>query len=176
MNLAQVAPLGPNRPSTLCFSPRRSSTSTMCPCIRNTTPSRVCHPLHSCTRYSAHQSYSGSYIINPELPGSPLAHTAFYGSVRRHGRHRCMKSNVTPNATFHTRHGQISLNLATAGGTNVPNKTYVQMSSRHGRINVNMVRAGCFSTLHTDRMLTSAQFALQPDKHICLEIMTRHGK
>lgn len=105
--------------------------------------------------YSKHNSITGSYIINPELPGSPLAHTAFFGKrCDKHGR--SMKSNITPNASFHTRHGQISLNLATAGGTNVHNKTFVQVSSRHGRVNVNL-------------------FALQPNKHICLEVMTRHA-
>ncbi|KAI0091481.1 hypothetical protein BDY19DRAFT_628613 [Irpex rosettiformis] len=104
--------------------------------------------------YSKHNAIAGSYIINAELPGSPLAHTAFFG--KRHGRGNYMKSNVTPNASFHTRYGQISLNLATAGGTSVSNKAYVQVSSTHGRVNVNM-------------------FALQPGKHICLEVVTRHA-
>ncbi|KAI0339677.1 hypothetical protein BDW22DRAFT_1486762 [Trametopsis cervina] len=104
--------------------------------------------------YSKHNSITGSYIINAELPGSPLAHTAFFGGRRKRGK--CMKSNITPNASFQTRHGQISLNLATAGPTDTPSKTYVQVTSRHGRVNVNL-------------------FALQARKNICLEVVTRHA-
>ena len=68
----------------------------------------------------------GTYIINAELAGIPLKNTV-------------MGNNVIPNASFETRHGAISLNLATAGGTNVPNKTYVKVASRHGKVNVNLV-------------------------------------
>ena len=69
----------------------------------------------------------GTYIINAELPGHLLRRKSILGY------------NVIPNAIFETRHSSISLNLATAGGTNAQNKTYVKVGSRHGKVNVNLV-------------------------------------
>jgi hypothetical protein len=101
--------------------------------------------------YSTHNAISGSWVINPELPShltttSPLS--------RKHKRY--LKRDVTPNASFKTRHGAISLNLATAGNDDKITKTYVQVGTRHGKVNLNL-------------------FALQPRKHITLEVCTRHA-
>ncbi|KAF7795012.1 hypothetical protein EIP86_006156 [Pleurotus ostreatoroseus] len=83
--------------------------------------------------YSKHNAISGTYIIDPELPGHLETISQKLKKVAM------MRNNITPNASFETRHGAISLNLATAGGTDIPNKTYVQVASRHGRVNVNLV-------------------------------------
>ncbi|PSR72450.1 hypothetical protein PHLCEN_2v11664 [Hermanssonia centrifuga] len=103
---------------------------------------------------SKHNALAGSYIIDAELPGSPLAHLGKWHG--RKARKHMTKHNIVPNATFQTRHGYINLDLATAGGTSVPNKAYVQVMSRHGKVNINL-------------------FALQDHKHICLEVKTRHS-
>ena len=84
------------------------------------------HGSPSATRIVLMATCTGTYIIDAELPGHPLKNTV-------------MGNNVIPNASFETVHGAISLNLATAGGTNVPNKTYVRVASRHGKVNVNLV-------------------------------------
>lgn len=50
-----------------------------------------------------------------------------------------LRHNIVPNASFKTKHGAINLNLATAGSSNAPGKTYVQIVTQHGRVNVNLV-------------------------------------
>ena len=89
--------------------------------------------------------YPGSYILNSELPvTSPLS---LSNSRRRQfpskgldkKNWRLIKRSFTPNAYFQTRHGSVSLNLATAGFNEEPTKTNVQVKTRHGKINVNIV-------------------------------------
>jgi len=110
---------------------------------------------------SRHNPIAGSYIINPEMDNP-------FGKIdeKRYGRlkqKRLDKRNKkmfgndgAPNAVFHTRHGAISLNLATAGYSNLITKTHVHVASRHGKIHLNL-------------------FSLQQYKHITLEASTRHG-
>ncbi|KAJ3488659.1 hypothetical protein NLI96_g2683 [Meripilus lineatus] len=111
---------------------------------------------------SRHNQIIGSYILNAELPvTSPLG----LNCSRRHQfpskgldkkNWRIIKQPFTPNAFFQTRHGSISLNLATAGFSDAGTRTNVQAKTRHGKINVNL-------------------FSLQPKKRICLEVASRHG-
>lgn len=111
----------------------------------------------------------GSYIINPELPGSAQSHTRI---LDRREKKR-LRHNIVPNATFKTRHGALNLNIATAGSTEQPGKAYVQMLTRHGKVNVNLVSS--MPRTRSSAVLTPIQFALQTNKNICLEILTKHG-
>ncbi|KAI0791974.1 hypothetical protein C8Q75DRAFT_753847 [Abortiporus biennis] len=110
---------------------------------------------------SRHNAISGSYILNPELPGAPIAphpcrhHRDRFPSGRKH-RSALHKDMSPPNASFTTRHGSISLNIATAGDNDTVTKSHVQVASRHGKCNVNI-------------------FQIQPNKHVNLEVFTRHG-
>jgi len=104
------------------------------------------------TLESKHNEISGSYLINPELPGSAAARTRVLDRRER----KKLKHNIVPNAAFKTKTGRINLNLATSGSTEQPGKSYVQVVTHHGRVNVNL-------------------FALQANKNIFLEIMTKHG-
>lgn len=104
------------------------------------------------TLESKHNTIAGSYIINPDLPGSSTAHTRM---LERRDKKR-LRHNIVPNATFKTRHGAVNVNLATAGNNDQLGKAYVQIVTRHGKVNVNL-------------------FALQSNKNICLELATRHA-
>ncbi|KAI0079409.1 hypothetical protein K474DRAFT_653666 [Panus rudis PR-1116 ss-1] len=106
--------------------------------------------------FSKHNAINGSYILNPELPDtiSPTLRGC-RGPLDKQNR-KLIGRDRTPNAMFHTRHGAITLNLATAGNTEAVTRTHVQASSRHGKVHCNI-------------------FSLQPNKHICLEVGTRHG-
>lgn len=101
---------------------------------------------------SKHNEISGSYIINPELPGSATAHTRMLDKREQ----KKLRHNIVPNAAFKTKHGRINLNIATDGNTEQQGKAYVQIVTRHGRVNVNL-------------------FALQANKNIFLEIANRDG-
>ncbi|KAK7685701.1 hypothetical protein QCA50_011045 [Cerrena zonata] len=109
---------------------------------------------------SRHNPISGSYIINSEIPPFAVGckATKDQGRVpldRQNSKY--FKKCHTSNAQFETRHGAITLNLATAGTDDTKlTRTYVQASSRHAKININL-------------------FSLQMNKHICLEAATRHG-
>lgn len=133
---------GSSRPSTVPPPPRTNSV------FQSVSQQHV----NFITLESKHNEISGSYIINPELPGSALAHTRMLDRRER----KKLRHNIVPNAAFKTRHGRINLNLATAGSTDQPGKAYVQVVTRHGRINVNL-------------------FALQANKNICLEVLTKHA-
>ncbi|CAL1714117.1 unnamed protein product [Somion occarium] len=147
-------------------SPEPSSSSTQTPQLppavranNSLFQSLVQQQVNHLYLHSRHNPISGSYILNSELP--PLAigcdRPKQCGRVPLDGQNkRLFKQPHTPNASFQTRHGAISLNLATAGSTEDITRTYVQTNSRHGKINVNL-------------------FALQLHKHICLEVATRHG-
>lgn len=80
-------------------------------------------------------SAQGSYIINPDLPGSSTAHTRM---LDRRDKKR-LRHNIVPNATFKTHHGAVNVNLATAGNNDQSGKAYVQIVTRHGKVNVNLV-------------------------------------
>lgn len=64
---------------------------------------------------------------------------------------------MDPNASFRSRHGAISINLATSGTTANRTKAYIQASTRRGDIDINV-------------------YSLQKEKHIALEVHSRHGK
>ncbi|EKM50692.1 uncharacterized protein PHACADRAFT_264103 [Phanerochaete carnosa HHB-10118-sp] len=104
------------------------------------------------TLESKHNEISGSYIVNPEIPGSAAARTRVLDRRER----KKLRHNIVPNASFNTKHGRINLNLATAGNTEQPGKAYIQVVTRDGRVNVNL-------------------FALQANKNIFLEIISKHG-
>lgn len=97
---------------------------------------RLVQPQHT------DSSPAGSYIINSEI--SPFA-----WSSKECQRVPLSKKNSkffkrphTSNARFETRHGAITLNLATAGTDDTKlTRTYVQASSWHAKININLV--GC---------------------------------
>jgi len=107
---------------------------------------------------SKNVAISGSYILNSELSGveAPGQCRKKAALDRRYRKLFSVGPPQTPTASIQTRHGSITLNLATAGQTDALNKAHVQVSSRHGKVHVNI-------------------YSLQENKHICLEVSTRHG-
>ncbi|TCD65802.1 hypothetical protein EIP91_002195 [Steccherinum ochraceum] len=106
---------------------------------------------------SKNNSISGSYMINTELPQSDMLTRCKWGPLDKANKKMYGKRNKgVPNASVHTRHGAIALNLATGGQSSAYSKAHVQVSSRHGKVHVNI-------------------YSIQENKHICLEVSTRHG-
>jgi hypothetical protein len=73
------------------------------------------------------------------------------------GKSKWQASSKTPNASFRSRSGAISINLATKGATDDDNKAYVQASTRKCDISINL-------------------YSLQTGKHINLDASSRKGE
>ncbi|KAI0832046.1 hypothetical protein BC628DRAFT_1351355 [Trametes gibbosa] len=116
--------------------------------------------------FSRHDAISGTYLVDPLLPSPLAAHLR-----KKRGKKRARKwgKGALPadiNASFRTRHGALSLDLAVVSDSGVepplppggqkPSACIVA-SSRHGRINLNL-------------------FEVQPSRRVDLEVESRHGK
>ncbi|KAI1791911.1 hypothetical protein LXA43DRAFT_945010 [Ganoderma leucocontextum] len=115
--------------------------------------------------FSKHDPISGTYLIDPELP-SPMA--GLPKALRRKpdsvwGKNkRCQKSKAYKelNASFQTRHGHITLDLAVpsrdAGNVSPfpcdKMRTRMYVATRHGRIRLDIheVKPSCSLDLHVE--------------------------
>ncbi|KAL1940865.1 hypothetical protein VTO73DRAFT_7906 [Trametes versicolor] len=116
--------------------------------------------------FSKHIPIEGTYLIDPTLPSvGPVPSTL---RKQRRKRNRAWgkdgRGTSDINASFRTRHGAISLDLAVVaespaipppGTPKVP--ATVVVSTRHGRINLNL-------------------FEAQPGRSVDLQVESRHGK
>ncbi|KAI0766643.1 hypothetical protein BD413DRAFT_480789 [Trametes elegans] len=137
-------PLPPQRSASSIFSPQNAQT------------------VNHFELFSKHNAIAGTFLIDP-LMQSPVT-----GSLRRmrRKRNKGWGKHSRPNdihASFRTRHGAISLDMAVVadaksavppGAQKVP--ACVIVSSRHGRVNVNL-------------------FDIQPGRTIDLQIESQHG-
>ncbi|KAI0676127.1 hypothetical protein C8Q78DRAFT_1104596 [Trametes maxima] len=113
--------------------------------------------------FSRHNPIAGTYLVDPLLP-SPTVTTQ---KRSRRKRNKAWGKGSGPseiNASFRTRHGPISLDVAivaesqrapTEGPYRVP--AGILVSSKHGRINMNL-------------------FEVQPSRSIDLHVESTHGK
>ncbi|KAI0640735.1 hypothetical protein C8Q79DRAFT_1014974 [Trametes meyenii] len=118
--------------------------------------------------FSKHNPIAGTYLVDPLL--SSPAMTPQKKSRKR--RNKVWGKGSGPseiNASFRTRHGAISLNLAivaeserapTEGPYKVP--AGILVSSKHGRINMNLA--------------SLERFEVQPSRSIDLHVESTHGK
>ncbi|KAI0364671.1 hypothetical protein BV20DRAFT_974149 [Pilatotrama ljubarskyi] len=115
--------------------------------------------------FSKHNSVSGTYLVDPLLP-TPAVRSSLRKIRRKHNKSwgNSCSSPADINASFRTRHGAISLDMAVVadsgrslppGSAKVP--ACVLVSTRHGRINVNL-------------------FEIQPNRSIDLQVESRHGR
>ncbi|THH29284.1 hypothetical protein EUX98_g4907 [Antrodiella citrinella] len=100
---------------------------------------------------------SGSYLLNCELPSTFPPRARRKVALDSRNKKLFHKDPPPPTASVRTRHGDIKLNLATAGPTESLNKAHVQVSTRNAKVHVNV-------------------HSLQENKHICLEVSTRDGE
>jgi len=94
-----------------------------------------------------HEDVVGTYCIDASIPmnKSPKLWKGPKGSSVRE-----------PNASFRSRKGAISINLATTGSTAENTKAHIQSTTRKGDININL-------------------YSLHKGKHIALDVHSRKG-
>ncbi|KAI8985665.1 hypothetical protein BD414DRAFT_537157 [Trametes punicea] len=162
-NLEQLAPPPPYSPpppppspNTINPAPQPSASSILNP----QSPQTVNH----FEVFSQHNPIAGTYLVDPLLP-SPSISASLRKACRK--RSKAWGKGAGPkevHASFGTRHGPISLDLAAVaehGGPFPPGakkvRTCVIVSSTHGRINVNL-------------------FEIQPGRSVDLHVESRHSK
>ncbi|KZP25575.1 hypothetical protein FIBSPDRAFT_783140 [Athelia psychrophila] len=89
---------------------------------------------------------TGTYAVDPLL----------YVPGKQNRKGGCCSSKQAADASFRSKHGAVSLNLATKGNPNEPSKAFVEVITRRGSINVDL-------------------FSLQPGKNIHLDAYSRRG-
>lgn len=90
-------------------------------------------PVNQVFISSRYKDLSGTFHIDPDLQVS----SPFTCTKRQKPRKR--KAPEIPNASFRTRHGAISLNLALSGSTTNITKANVVVTSRSGDITLNLL-------------------------------------
>jgi hypothetical protein len=96
-----------------------------------------------------HEDVIGTYCIDASLPVN--------GKLKGKSWKRPKGPSITvPNASFRSRHGAISINLATKGAAADNTKAHIQAATRKGDIDINL-------------------YSLCKGKHIALDVNTRKG-
>ncbi|OSD04908.1 hypothetical protein PYCCODRAFT_1433245 [Trametes coccinea BRFM310] len=157
-------PLPPPPP----YTPRAGPSGSAHPPPPQRTPSTVLNPQNAQTVnhfevFSKHNAITGTYLVDPLLPTPGFDSAKLRKRCRRNKRWG-QGSLSEVHASFRTRHGAISLDLAAvaqdkpmhvAPGTRKV-RTCITASSRHGRIKLNL-------------------FEIQPGRCIDLQAESRHG-
>lgn len=89
---------------------------------------------------------SGTFAIDPLLP-----------LPAKYKPKKSSKKKKAPDASFKTKHGAISINLATKGDLAYQSKAFVEIASRKGDINVDL-------------------FSIQTRRNIHLDVYSRKGE
>jgi len=96
-----------------------------------------------------HEDVVGTYCIDPSIPSKRKGKGKSWMGLKG-------SAAMEPNASFRSRHGAISINLATSGTTADRTKAYIQVATRKGDIDINL-------------------YSLRKEKHIALDVQTRNG-
>ncbi|KAL4254748.1 hypothetical protein ABKN59_004801 [Abortiporus biennis] len=112
--------------------------------------------------YSSQHKITGTYIIDPSLPGSSLKECdPDYRMPYSSDHKKFLPEKHTPNVFFVTKQCPISLNLSVESGSKgqdvESSKVHMLVRSREGDVNVNLT-------------------SIQENHHVCLELSTRNGQ
>jgi len=102
-------------------------------------------PVNHAHIRSHYRDLSGTFYVDPELPspGPDLC-------VKKNARRRCGKSTAIPNASFRTRHGAVSLNLAVTGASANTATANIVVVTRTGDINLNLLSGHSMKRISLD--------------------------
>jgi len=118
-------------------------------------PSENVRFVRSLSTYTHYKTISGAYCIDPDLTGHPIEIQPRAHTCKSKGKGKG-RSRSTPDASFFSKHGNITINLAASSSYGNGNPARVNVGTRSGHV---------FVTL----------FDVEHQRHLNMDITSRRG-
>lgn len=125
------------------------------------------HHVKELSLSTVYKNITGTFIIDPDLQGSAVEIRPCKNSKRPH-----------PNVSVSSRHGTVSLNLASSGDNGeLASRTHIRVSTRTGDVNLLMFHAPSLRHVNLEAHSQQGNVALLVPKTFCgvIQLRTRRG-